>query len=578
MPISSKARSSRPPQKPAPASLAKDSLLPHAWVLIALGLASALLVFAVYSRSLGFQFILDDHRYTSDPRIQESGHLWEYFANYVWAQFVGGPASFYRPVFAIWLRLNYLLSALSPWGWHFLSIIKHLFAGALLGFLTWKLLQDWGIAFIAAILFTLHPAQTESVSWVTVPDPLVMAALLASILLYLSYAGFLSPATAFLEKPRKKLSPLPSPSPLWLVASAATFFTALLTKETAVIFPVIIFAIAMTAGSSENPKSGPATAVNFSGRLRTAILHSVPFICATALYFLLRLNALNGELNVATQHLPFHTLLLSWPAILWFYFKVMLWPVRSYAFADPIVIERFSLHGVLLPLFELVCCVTVLAVISVYCWHKAQRDSTPHEAAGIKISLITGILLLSLPLLLTLNLNGLNPGDFLHGRYTYLPLAGLMLLLAAGWHLVKKFRVVVLCMAAFIGLTFIPLTYSQEAQWENDTSVFTTAHRLAPHNAPVARHLADTSVNEALQLQDEGHCDEAIPLFEHVIQDYPDDWYAWSGRGVCYFQLSNLPKAEESLHRAADISHNPHVIQQWQALRATMGLSTSAAK
>jgi hypothetical protein len=39
--------------------------------------------------------------------------------------------------------------------------------------------------------------------------------------------------------------------------------------------------------------------------------------------------------------------------------------------------------------------------------------------------------------------------------------------------------------------------------------------------------------------------------------------------------LNNLPKAEESLHRAADLSQNPRVIQQWQELRAQMGLSTS---
>lgn len=555
------------------------SNLPSAWILVLLALASASLVFVVYSRSLVFQFILDDHRYTSDPRIQQSGHLWDYFANYVWAQFVGGPASFYRPAFAVWLRLNYLLSGLSPWGWHFLSIIKHLFAGALLGFLTWKLLRDWGIAFIAAILFALHPAQTESVSWVTVPDPLVMLALLASILLYLRYAGFHSPAAAFLAKrPRKKSLPSPGPSPLWLVASATAFFTALLTKETAVIFPVIIFAIALAAGSSEAKESSSASGANFYARLRLASIHTMPFLCVTVLYFLLRLNALKGELNVATQHLPFHTLLLSWPAILWFYFKAMLWPVRSYSFADPIVIERFSAHGVLLPLFGLACFVAVLAVVSVYCWRKAQRVSTPHEAAGVKIALITGILLLVLPLLLTLNLNGLNPGDFLHGRYTYVPLAGLMLLLATGWHSAKRFRVAVLCLAALLTLTFAPLTYSQEAQWQDDTTVFTTAHQLAPHNAPVARHLADTSVNEALRLQDEGHCDEAIPMFEHVIQDYPDDWFAWAGRGVCYFRLNNLPKAEESLHRAADISHNPQVMQQWQELRAAMGLPNSAAK
>lgn len=570
--------SARQEQSSLQVSSIKGSRLPPTWILVLLVLASACLVFAVYSRSLGFQFILDDHRYTSDPRIQESGHLWDYFTNYVWAQFVGGPPSFYRPIFAVWLRVNYVLAALSPWGWHFLSICKHLVVGALLGLLVWKLLRDWGAALVAATLFALHPAQTESVSWATVPDPLMTAELLGGLLLYLKYSGLLSfaPVTTA-KKPRKKSSQPANPSPLWMIASVAAYFGALLTKETAVIFVVVIFAIAICMDPVRVASSSKQTDIDFGIRFRKALIHAVPFTCVTVLYLLLRLNALSGKLNVSTQHLGWGTLVLSWPATLWFYFKVMLWPVKSYSFADPTLVEQFSARGFLFPLFELVLCVLILTAVSVYVWRKASQEPALIQA-GIKIALITGVLLLVLPLLLTLNLNGLNPGDFLHGRYTYLPLAGLMLLVATVWHLMRNFRVVLICVAGILTATFATLTYSQEEQWKDDASVFTTAHQLAPHNAPVARHLADTSVHEALELQDEGHCSEAIPIFEHVLQDYPDDWYAWSGRGICYFRLNNLPKAEESLHRAADISHNSQVIQQWQELRAAMGLSNSAAK
>src|SRR5215472_5370014 len=86
-------------QRPVRAQLVRkpESLSARTCFLLALGFVS--LVSAVYARSLHFQFVLDDHRFTADPRIQESGHLWDYFANYVWAQFNGGPPSFYRPVF-----------------------------------------------------------------------------------------------------------------------------------------------------------------------------------------------------------------------------------------------------------------------------------------------------------------------------------------------------------------------------------------------------------------------------------------------------------------------------------------------
>ena len=178
-----------------------------------------------------------------------------------------------------------------------------------------------------------------------------------------------------------------------------------------------------------------------------------------------------------------------------------------------------------------------------------------------------------LPLLLTLNLNALNPADFLHGRYTYLPLAGLMLLMATLCHVAGKARPFLLCAGGVLVIAFAALTFVQEKQWKDDATVFTIAHELAPHNGPVARHLADTNVQAALELDQEGRCSEAIPLLEKVTNDYPQDWYAWGGLGDCYVQLNDLVKAEESLHRAADISRDSRVIEQWQELRAHMGLS-----
>jgi hypothetical protein len=214
--------------------------LHSARISFVLALCCIVFVFAVYSRSLDFQFVLDDHRFTADPRIQESGQVWDYFANYVWAQFTGGPPSFYRPVFVLWMRISFLLSALSPWGWHLLSIAKHLAVAVLLWMLTLQLLRDSTAASVTATLFALHPAQTESVSWVTVPDPLMSAGVLGALLCYLRYLeGDVHPGA---QKSRRKSRKThegkrPRRSIAWLAASVAAYFAALLAKETAIIFP-----------------------------------------------------------------------------------------------------------------------------------------------------------------------------------------------------------------------------------------------------------------------------------------------------------------------------------------------------
>lgn len=545
-----------------------DSLSPRTCFIAVLCLVAT--VFAIYSPTLHFQFVLDDHRFTSDPRIQSSGYVWDYFANYVWAQFTGGPPSFYRPIFILWLRINFILSELSPWGWHVLSITKHLAAAVLLGWLAWKLLRDRTAALLAATLFAMHPAQAESVAWVTVPDPLMSICIFGALLLYLRYvdAGTI-PERVGGTKSRKTQAQKPQASTRWLAASTAACLAAMLAKETAIVFPAVIFALALAGFQTTEDSS-------FGTRTLQALRRTVPFLCATAAYVLMRLNALGGNFGARTQHLPWTTVVLSWPATFWFYVRVLFWPSRSFAFADPTLANGFSIREVLLPGLGVLCAFAILAVTCLWAWKKARRELSVQEAIGVEQALLTGVTLLVLPLLLALNLNALNPGDFLHGRYTYLPLAGLMLLLATAWHLTTTLRLPFLCVGGFLALVFAVLTLQQEQPWKDDLTLFTAAHQLAPHNAPVAQNLANAHVQAALQLNEEGRCTEALPVFEQVINEYPQDWFAWAGLGDCQAQLNDLPKAEESLHRAADLSHNPRVVQQWQQLRASMGLTNSS--
>ena len=545
----------------------------------------AVVVFAIYAPSLQYHFILDDHRFTNDPRVQSSGHVWEYFSNYVWAQFTGGPPSFYRPLFVLWMRMNFILSELSPWGWHLLSIIKHGLAAFLLGLLVWKLIRDRIAALLAATLFALHPAQTECVAWVTVPDPLMSIGILGTLLLYLKYAEEFSTAVQAQNKKVKKkllqaveLRPVPRPALPWLIAAASVCFLTLLAKETAIILPIIIFLLTLRILQGGIAQTGKVKGEDFglATVLWSALRSTLPITCATILYLFMRFHAFGGKLVSATQHLPWRTVLLSWPAILWFYAKALVWPMRSYAYGDPALAAKFSLRGVLLPGLAIGICGVCLAAVLFWCWRKARRNLPAVEAAGVEYALLIGTLLLVLPILLALNLNVLNPGDFLHGRYVYLPSVGMMLIVATAWHLAGKWRTPLLYGAGIVAIVFAVLTVSQEKQWKDDLTLFTVAHRLAPNNPWVAVNLENAQVQAALALVGQGRCSEVLPVFERVTREYPQQWYAWAGLGICYFTLNNLPKAEESLHRAAQLSRDPQTIQQWQDLRAHMGLPTPA--
>jgi len=547
-------------------------------------------VVAVYSPALNFKFILDDHRYVGDPRVQSPGHVWEYFTTYVWAQFTGGPSSFYRPLFVLWMRLNFTLSGESPWGWHLLSVVKHVSVAVLLGLLVWKLLRDRVAALLAGTLFALHPAQTESVAWVSVPDPLMSVAILGAVLLYLRYTQRESPngqthTARPLRKSRKQVQGQSQarrsqarPSAVWLYASAVACLAALMAKETAIVLPAIVFAVTLITPADNRTREVAPARHGIWVRVVSPLRETLPFLAATLIYLLLRLNALGGQISPLTQHLPWSTVLLSWPATLWFYVKVLLWPVRSRGFADPTLADTFSLRGVVLPGLAVCCAAAALVGACVGAWRWARHNLPDREATGVERALLLGTLLLVLPLLLTLNLNALNPGDFLHGRYTYLPLCGLMLLLATGWHLARKGRIALLSAAALVAVVFGVLTVKQEGAWKDDMTAFTVAHQNAPHNVPVARNLTRANVQIALELDEAGRCDQAMPIFEQAIQQFPQDWYAWAGIGECLVKLNNLPRAEQSLRRASELSHEPRMIEQWQQVRAMMGLAPAPVK
>ncbi len=550
----------------------KEKVLPSSiFVIVCFVMAAAIV--AVYSPSLNFQFILDDHSFITDPLIQVSGHVCEYFTSYVWSQIPNAPPSFYRPAFVLWMRLNFILNELSPWGWHLLSILKHLAVAVLLGLLAWKLLRDRIAALIAATLFALHPAQTESVAWITVPDPLMSAAVLGALLLYLKYADRPFPIAQRREtksrgKTRRKNRAKGLPPAVWAIASAVVCFAALLSKETALVLPFFVLALALLSAVSLPDHTGTTP----SARLRIfAVTRQVyPFLIVTVLYLLLRVNALKGSFIPQTQHLPWTTVLWSWPEMLWFYIKVIFWPARSRAFADPTLTNGFSIHGVLMPALGVCCAVAALVGFCAWAWSNARHKLPYQEALNVHRAILLGVLIFILPLVPTLNVNVLNPGDFLHGRYTYLPLAGLMLLLSVGFHLVRRQQIAILSVVTLIVIAFSLLTIMQEDMWKDDMTVFTVGHEIAPNNAWVAHKLSQANVQLALTLDEAGRCNEAMPIFDQAIQQYPQDWFAWAGRGECFFKLNDLPRAEHDLRRAYELSHEPRVAEAWEEIHTRM--------
>jgi tetratricopeptide (TPR) repeat protein len=119
------------------------------WLIALAGLAA-------YANSLTGVFVLDDQRW-----IVESSPLRQ-----LW------PPSSSRPLVHLTLALNYAWSGLAPWSYHIVNLVIHVLAGLTLYGLARRTLPHEpaesaaGLAASVALLWLVHPIQTESVTYV----------------------------------------------------------------------------------------------------------------------------------------------------------------------------------------------------------------------------------------------------------------------------------------------------------------------------------------------------------------------------------------------------------------------------
>jgi tetratricopeptide (TPR) repeat protein len=146
----------------------------------------------------------------------------------------------YWPVFNTAFWLEWRLWGMNPIGYHVTNLILHIAATLLI----WIILRKMSIpgAFLAALVFAVHPVNVESVAWIAQRKNLMsMLFFLLSIQCYLKTEARWSTLESGLHP---AASPLVSgPLSLWFWLSLASFVLAMLSKGSVAILPVLLLAI-----------------------------------------------------------------------------------------------------------------------------------------------------------------------------------------------------------------------------------------------------------------------------------------------------------------------------------------------
>ena len=142
----------------------------------------------------------------------------------------GGINTYYRPVLEVLYRLEFRLFGPLPSGFHVFNIIVHMINGLLIFGLLQKLNLPKHLAWVIALLFLIHPVQTEAVCCIAGISNLWMA------------LGVLLALHAYLNQ--------------WYPASLLCFVIAFLSKEQAVMFLPLVVVIDYYRGAINYKKWG----------------------------------------------------------------------------------------------------------------------------------------------------------------------------------------------------------------------------------------------------------------------------------------------------------------------------------
>jgi protein O-mannosyl-transferase len=192
------------------------------WTVLAAGSVLAAAAALAYSRTFSIPFLFDD-----DTSIAGNPTL-RHLAAAFWPP--AGATVSGRPVLNLSFALNYALSGTDVWSYHALNLAIHVLAGLILfGIVRRTILRGipteaTGIAFAVALLWTVHPLLTESVTYLV-----QRAESLMGLFYLLTLYGFIRAAEA---EGRARI--------LWNILSFTACLLGMGTKEVMVTAPLVV--------------------------------------------------------------------------------------------------------------------------------------------------------------------------------------------------------------------------------------------------------------------------------------------------------------------------------------------------
>ena len=404
-------------------------------------LVGAVLAALAYLQDLRYDFILDDIQLIqlndsiTSWRDWKTAFVTDIFSSKSPTIPVEAAAIHYRPIYKLWQVLNQQLFGFSvPW-WHLASLLLHFMVIVLVYQLGIRLLKDRWTAALAALLFAFHPIHVESVAYVTASTDILVT--IFALISFLAYSRFREEGA----------------SPLYFVASVLAATLAMMSKETAVMFPWLLVAY---EALRETP---PGTRQSWKRYLWTLPYFAIvaAYVAARTLLFGLNAGTGPGGSRIAV--------LLDMPLVLIIYLYNLCWPFRlSFFYPAEWGSQWTLLKG---------AAVILVMLTAFFLWNRYR------DRSGVRLQLLwTAILFVPA----ILGVSAFVREDWVHDRHMYLVSVPICLIAAAlltdpRWP--TKASVIV---SSLVLVILLAETAIQIPRFSDNVTIYTSALKVAPRN------------------------------------------------------------------------------------------------
>lgn len=256
--------------------------------LIALvGLAGVL----PYLNTFNADFTLDDFSIVKENELITSpANLPDIFTTNYWGLSEKYPdKSLYRPLTITSYAVNYTFDGTRPAGYHVVNVLLHACVGMVLFALVLNLIEDKRVAFIAGLLFAVHPIHTEAVAGIVGRAEIL--ALLGTLITCWAYERGTRPDARHRAWP-------------WIALSAVAYLAGMLSKEVGVLAPAVILLWEAFL---------PHKRRLFAGQIKP-IVAFISYVVVFAIWFALRQNAILSR-NISAGFADVSSLERIWTAL-----------------------------------------------------------------------------------------------------------------------------------------------------------------------------------------------------------------------------------------------------------------------